>query len=167
LAKTSILNGELNTHYDTMTLKDIMNLDIHTYIENDALLFLWVVSPMLDDGIELMKKWGFKYATIAFVWYKQKTNPGHYTMSECEICLVGKKGKIPSPRGSRNVKQFLNEMRGKHSKKPDEIRNRITQMFPIQNKIELFARQRIDGWDSIGFDIDGKNIQDVLKEMSI
>jgi len=113
-------------------------------------LFLWVVSPMLDDGINLMKQWGFKYATIAFVWHKQRANPGHYTMSECEICLVGKRNKIPKPRGARNIRQFLSEMRGKHSAKPNEIRNRIDLMFPTQNKIELFARQNVSGWDCWG-----------------
>ena len=101
LAKTSILNGEINTHYNTMTLNDLKNMEIHNIADNNSLLFLWVVSPMLDDGIDLMKTWGYKYATIAFIWHKQKTNPGHYTMSECEICLVGKRGKIPTARGDR------------------------------------------------------------------
>jgi len=154
LAKTSILNGKLNTHYDTMDLNDIKNLDIKNLSDNNSLLFMWVVSPMLDDGIDLMKSWGFKYSTIAFIWYKQKTNPGSYTMSECEICLVGKKGTIPKPRGSRNIRQFLSEMRGKHSAKPDEIRNRITEMFPTQHKIELFARTKTEGWDVWGNEVE-------------
>ena len=74
-------------------------------------------------------------------------------MSQCEICLVGKKGKIPSPRGARNIRQFLSERRSKHSKKPDEIRDRITAMFPEQSKIELFARQYADGWDCWGNEV--------------
>jgi N6-adenosine-specific RNA methylase IME4 len=97
-----------------------------------------------------MESWGFKYATIAFIWHKQRTNPGHYTMSECEICLVGKRGTIPTPRGARNVRQFLSKMRGKHSAKPNEIRARIEAMFPTQNKVELFARQNVLGWDAWG-----------------
>ena len=117
---------------------------------------------MLKEGIEVMEAWGFKYATIAFVWHKQRTNPGHYTMSECEICLVGKHGTIPNPRGARNVKQFLSEMRGRHSAKPNEIRTRIETMFPTQNKIELFARIKSEGWDVMGFEIDGKSIQDSI-----
>ena len=91
-------------------------------------------SPMLDDGIELMKKWGFKYSTIAFIWHKQRANPGHYTMSECEICLVGRRGKIPTPRGARNVRQFLSEMRGKHSAKPTEIRKKTNMQLIECNK---------------------------------
>jgi len=154
LAKTSILNGELNTHYSTMTLKDLKALDVQSISDKNCMLFLWVVSPMLKEALEVMEAWGFKYATIAFIWHKQRTNPGHYTMSECEICLVGKRGTIPTPRGARNVRQFLSEMRGKHSAKPNEIRNRIETMFPTQNKIELFAREKHEGWDVWGNEVE-------------
>ena len=75
-----------------------------------------IVKPKVELGIEVLKSWGFTYVTIAFIWHKQRTNPGYYTMSECEICVVGKKGKIPNPRGSRNERQFLSELRTKHSK---------------------------------------------------
>ena len=136
-----------------MTLKDLKALDVKSISDKNCMLFLWVVSPMLKEGIEVMEAWGFKYATIAFIWHKQRTNPGHYTMSECEICLVGKRGKIPNPRGSRNERQFLSELRTKHSKKPNEIRNRISKMFPEQTKIELFARQRHEGWDAWGNEV--------------
>ena len=70
-----------------------------------------------------------------------------------EIPLVSIKGKIPQPRGSRKERQFLSELRTKHSKKPDEIRKRIERMFPKQTKIELFARQRYDGWDAWGNEV--------------
>lgn len=109
LAKKSILNGELNVHYPTMTLDEIKQLPIPKIAEKDSLLFLWVVSPMLDDCMEVLKSWGYRYATIGFVWDKQKPNPGSYTMSQCEVCLIGKKGKIPTPRGIRNARQFLSE----------------------------------------------------------
>jgi len=154
LAKTSILNGKLNTHYGTMTIAELGGLPLGSISDKNSMLFMWVVSPMLDDGIELMKKWGFKYSTIAFIWHKQRANPGHYTMSECEICLVGRRGKIPTPRGARNVRQFLSEMRGKHSAKPTEIRNRIELMFPTQTKLEMFARQSAKGWDAWGNEVE-------------
>jgi len=153
LAKKSILNGKLNIHYNTLDLKDLKRLPIKDILNDNCLLFLWVVSPMLDDCIDVLKSWGFKYSTIGFIWHKQKTNPGSYTMSECEICLIGKKGKIPQPRGARNVRQFLSEMRTKHSTKPKEVRNRIEKMFPEQSKIELFAREKSDGWDVWGNEV--------------
>ena len=127
-------------------------MPVNTITSEDALLFLWVTNPHLDQGIELLKAWGFKYATVAFVWDKQRVNPGFYTMSQCELCLVGKKGKIPQPRGARNVRQLVSSMRTKHSAKPAEVRTKIDLMFPTQNKIELFARQAASGWDRWGLE---------------
>lgn len=139
-----------DNHYPTMRLKDIMKLPVRDITADAALLFLWATSPKLDQAIDLMTAWGFEYKTIAFVWDKQNHVPGHYTLSQVEVCLVGKKGKIPTPRGARNVRQFLSEKRSEHSKKPDEIRKRIELMFPTQSKVELFARQAPEGWDIWG-----------------
>jgi len=164
LAKKSILNGKINSHYQTVKINDLKLFDIKKITDKNALLFLWVVSPMLPYGIDLMSSWGFEYSTIAFVWYKRKCNPGHYTMSECEICLVGKKGKIPKPKRN-NIRQFLSEERGIHSKKPNEIRDRIALIFPNSKKIELFAREGHLGWDSwgneVGF-INGKENKEIM-----
>lgn len=150
LAKKSILNGKMNYHYHTMGLETLKALDIKRLCAKDCLLFLWVVSPMLDDCINLLKSWGFKYATIGFVWNKGNPNPGNYTLSQCEICLIGKRGQIPKPRGARNIRQYYEEKKSRHSSKPDEIRKRVDAMFPCQNKIELFARQYAEGWDCWG-----------------
>ena len=114
---------------------------------------MWATSPHLDQAIDLLKSWGFSWATVGFVWDKKKVNPGFYTMSQCEICLIGKKGKIPSPRGARNIRQLVRVERTRHSEKPDEVRSRIVKMFPTQNKIELFARKKAKGWDSWGNEV--------------
>ena len=141
-------------HYPTMTLVALKKLNVKELADPDGcLLFMWSSSPHIPQALELMKAWGFEYKTLAFVWEKQKTNPGYYTLSQCEVCLVGKKGVIPSPRGSRKERQFLSEMRGRHSAKPAEIRDRITRMFPSHKKIELFAREVPDGWDAWGNDV--------------
>jgi N6-adenosine-specific RNA methylase IME4 len=125
-------------------------MPVRQIAKEDCLLFMWATSPHLEQAIELGSAWGFEYKTVAFVWEKQKTNPGYYTLSQCEMCLVGKKGKIPSPRGSRKERQFLSAMRGKHSEKPDEVRQRICKMFPTQKKVELFARTVPEGWSVWG-----------------
>jgi len=140
-------------HYPTLTLSELKELDIAAFTDKDCLIFMWATSPHLDQAIDLMKSWGFKWATVGFVWDKERVNPGFYTMSQCELCLIGKKGKIPQPRGARNIRQLVTSLREKHSKKPDEVRKRIDLMFPTQNKIELFARERYDGWDAWGNEV--------------
>lgn len=160
-------NGEYVSHvsdeYSVMLFEEIYNLPVEDISLDDCLLFLWVVSPSLLEGMETGKRWGFKYITVGFVWNKIHVLPGNYTMSQCEMCLIFKKGKIPIPRGSRNEKQYfeetvfsecITERRTHHSKKPNQIRNRIAFMFPEQDKIELFARQQFEGWVSWGNEVE-------------
>lgn len=152
-------NGSLTTgsavfHYPVMSMLELEALPVESIAAPDSLLFMWTTGPQLDRSIEVGKAWGFTYKTIAFVWDKQRPNPGYYTMSSCELCLVFKRGRIPQPRGVRNARQFLSEKRGRHSEKPGEIRHRIEQMFPEQDKIELFARERVPGWDAWGNEVE-------------
>jgi N6-adenosine-specific RNA methylase IME4 len=145
--------GSAANHYTTLTLNDLKNLDMDSIAAKDCLLFLWVTNPHLDQGIDLLKAWGFQWATVGFVWDKQRVNPGFYTMSQCELCIIGKRGKIPQPRGARNIRQLVSSMRREHSQKPDEVRCRIDEMFPNQSKVELFARQKADGWSCWGDEV--------------
>ena len=140
-------------HYGTVTLDRLGELEVGRIAARNSLLFLWATNPHLDQAIDLGKAWGFQWATVAFVWDKMRVNPGFYTMSQCELCLVFKKGKIPAPRGARNVRQFVSEKRGAHSRKPDEVRRRIERMFPDLRKIELFARGSASGgWAAWGLE---------------
>ena len=148
-------SGGAIRHYPTVPLRRLADLPVSDIAAQDSLLFLWATNPHLDQAILLGNAWGFKWATVAFVWDKCKVNPGYYTMSQCELCLVFKRGKIPQPRGARNVRQLVRESRQEHSRKPDEVRRRISEMFPEQAKIELFARQRSPGWQAWGLEIDG------------
>lgn len=139
--------------YPTLKLKELKKLPLKDIAEEDCLLFMWTSNPHLSQAIELGESWGFKYRTIAFIWDKMNHNPGQYTLSNCEICLVFKMGKIPKPRGARNVQQLIRAPRGKHSEKPIEVLQGITKMFPTQKKIELFARRTEEGWDCWGLDV--------------
>lgn len=147
-------SGGARVHYSTIKLAQLKTMPVNKMMADDALLFLWTTSPHLDQAIDLIKSWGLNYATVGFVWDKMKVNPGFYTMSQCEMCLIAKKGKIPQPRGARNIRQFVQSERSKHSTKPSEVRSRIEKMFPDSTKIELFARTPSPGWDVWGHDVD-------------
>ena len=140
-------------HYPTVTLDDLKRLDVGSIAASDSLLFMWATNPHLDQAIDLGKAWGFAWATVAFVWDKGRVNPGFYTLSQCELCLVFKRGRIPLPRGSRNERQLIEARRGPHSTKPEEARRRIERMFPEQAKVELFARRRVSGWAAWGLEL--------------
>jgi N6-adenosine-specific RNA methylase IME4 len=153
--------GGAISHYDTVTVKNLAELPVGSIANDNALLFMWTSSPHLDQAIWLGRQWGFRFTTVAFVWDKQRVNPGYYTMSQCEICLVFKRGRIPTPRGCRNIRQYVPHRRESHSKKPDEVRDRIRQMFPTQSAIELFATNTYENWDTWG---DGLSQTNLCKE---
>jgi N6-adenosine-specific RNA methylase IME4 len=145
--------GGAISQYQTMSVDEICALPVEAQAADDAILFMWTTGPMLlTDAPRVIQAWGFEYATCAFVWDKQRINPGYYTLSQTEFCLVAKRGRIPQPRGSRNERQFLSQERGRHSTKPSEVRDRIQAMFPTQKKVELFARERVAGWDGWGLE---------------
>lgn len=146
--------GGCKNFYPCIPTKNLAEMEIQNICHDDCLLFMWATNPHLEQAIMLGKMWGFNYSTVAFIWDKQMHNPGRYTLSQCEIVLLFKKGKIPAPQGRRNVRQFFSEKRRKHSMKPDEIRKFIHEMFPKQKKIEIFARQKKTGWDSWGIEIE-------------
>ena len=75
------------------------------------------------------------------------TNIGNYTVPNAEICLLGIKGK---PVHEYGIESVVFAPRLWHSKKPDEIRNRIAKYCRGAPKIELFARDKLPGWDSWG-----------------
>ncbi|MFN9790690.1 MAG: MT-A70 family methyltransferase [Holosporales bacterium] len=151
--KKNIFISSANFKYPTLKSGELKKIPMLEIASDDCLLFMWVTNPHLAQGIELGEAWGFEYRTVAFIWDKMVHNPGKYTMSYCEMCLVFKRGKIPSPRGSRNEKQLIRSPRGEHSVKPKEIREAIERMFPSQSKIELFARDKAEDWDVWGLDV--------------
>lgn len=151
--KDSIFISAANFKYPTLKTKEMMKIPIHEIAKNDCLLFMWATNPHLEQAIELGRSWGFEYKTVAFVWDKMNHNPGQYTLSYCELCLVFKRGKIPRPRGARNIKQLVRVPRGQHSEKPLEVLRNIEAMFPSQKRIELFARHKPKGWDVWGLDV--------------
>ncbi|MBQ3828515.1 MAG: hypothetical protein II818_00335 [Aeriscardovia sp.] len=150
--KRDIFISAAEFKYPTLKLKDLKTLDVASITAPDCLLFLWATGPQAANAIQLGEAWGFEYKTVAFVWDKQVHNPGRYTLSQTEFVFAFKKGKFPSPRGARNVRQLVSVHRTEHSKKPAEVIEGITRMFPDQRKIELFARSHYADWDNWGLE---------------
>jgi N6-adenosine-specific RNA methylase IME4 len=148
-------HGGATAHYQTMSIEDIKNLKVCDITEENAMLFLWVTFPLLREGLDTIKAWGFTYKTLGFSWIK--TNPvnkepffgmGYYTKSNCEVCLIGIKGK--PFKVSNKISSVVIEPRDNHSKKPDIVRDKIVQFAGDVPRIELFARKTTQGWDSWG-----------------
>ena len=144
-------------HYPTMPLEDICALDVKSLRDKNCALFLWATMPTLPDAFKVMEAWGFKYKTCAFTWVKIKKDGrplagmGSYTKSNIEVCLLGMRGHIKAV--DKTVRQIVESPRRGHSVKPLEVRDRIVQLFGDLPRIELFARQKVKGWDAFGNEI--------------
>jgi len=170
--KDKALNkGGAERHYKTMSIEEIKNLPINKIAENNSILFLWVTFPMLQEGLDTIQSWGFKYKTVAFVWIKANKNTntnqlsflpidsfatflgmGRWTRSNAEICLLAVKGK--PQRLNADVRQIIYAPIAAHSEKPNEARKRIIRLCGDLPRIELFARQQKEGFDTWGNEIE-------------
>ena len=153
------IQATANSHYNTMNTKDICNLPIQSICENNCILFLWATFPKIQEALYVIKAWGFEYKTLGFSWLKTNLKNGKpffgvgwYTKSNNEVCLIGVKGK--APKISNSISSVIIAPRKKHSQKPQEVREKIVQFCGDIPRIELFAREKIKGWDSWGNEIE-------------
>lgn len=147
---------KLEKQYNTMKIQDIMKLPVNQISDEDCACFLWVTDSHLNEGMQVLSAWGFRYVTIAFVWVK-KTSQGNtcvnyapWTLKSTEICILGIKGSMTKYKVNNKVRALVESPRTIHSKKPNEVRNRIADLFGDVPKIELFAREKVNGWDCWG-----------------
>jgi N6-adenosine-specific RNA methylase IME4 len=142
------------SHYDCLTFAALAALPIADLAAEDCALFLWAVDPLLDKAFELIRAWGFEYKTVGFYWVKQNsksegffTGLGYWTRANPEQCLLATRGR-PKRRG-RDVRKLIIGPRREHSRKPDEVRERIERLV-VGPYLELFSRQTKPGWHCWG-----------------
>lgn len=145
-------------HYKTLEIEEIKKIPVSDLSADNSILFLWVTFPILKEAFEVIEAWGFKYSTVGFVWIKKNKKEdsyffglGNWTRSNVELCLIATRGKIL--RQDASISQIIDSKIEEHSKKPDVIYDKIIQLVGDLPKIELFARQKREGWESWGNEI--------------
>ena len=153
------LGRSAESHYPTRELEDIQALPVGELADTDCILFMWTTIPLLKDCFSVMKAWGFEYKTVGFVWIKQNKKSdslfwgmGHWTRANAEFCMLATKGH--PKRKSAGVHQVIISHIEEHSKKPDIVRNRIIELVGDLPRVELFAREKADGWDAWSNEVD-------------
>lgn len=154
-------------HYQTMTHDDLVQIPVASVAATDCALFMWVVDSHLDVAIDLGKAWGFDFKTIAFIWAKttqrskqfgffppettHRIGMGYWTRKQAEICIMFTRGR--PRRIGKGVRQIIEAPRREHSRKPDEIHERIEALV-AGPYLELFARAPKAGWAVWGNETD-------------
>jgi N6-adenosine-specific RNA methylase IME4 len=147
----------LDAEYKTTESSNFNNLNIPT--AKDSVLFMWATDAHLPNALELIKAWGFKYKTVAFIWRKltnkgnQVSTLGAWTLKNCELCLLATKGTMLKYKKVNNIPQLIGAERTKHSKKPDIFAEKIVELFGDLARLEMFARDKKEGWDVWGNEV--------------
>lgn len=182
--------------YPTLRMDELYHLPIGNIFQSDATIVVWVTSPKLVDQhyeeydpISVIRAWGFKPATIGFVWVKTYKRAvvtddiedistedfysglGRYTNSNIELAIIARRGKALE-RVNKNVKQVIIAPINGHSEKPQEQYDRYNKLWGIEDNnisaIELFARKQNpppSHYDAVGLDWSPSiDIRDFLKE---
>ena len=155
----SLNRGGAARHYKTMSNNEIKNLSIQNITSKDCILFIWATFPKIQEALEVINAWGFTYKTNGFTWIKKNKKQintnfwgmGRWTRSNAEICLIGTKGN--PKRINAGIHSVIETPIERHSKKPDIVRDKIVELVGDLPRIELFARETADGWDSWGNEV--------------
>lgn len=175
------------SYYRTMSLDELKALQIPA--AKNAALFMWTVWPSIFDSATLMQAWRFKYKTLGFEWWKLNKRwerayqastqsgvdyrwlerlfffgMGYYTRACSEPCLLAIRGSMPV--AVHNERNFIIAPVRSHSQKPDEQYEKIERLYPGRRYLEIFARTNRPGWTSVGYELDGMDIRDSLKELA-
>lgn len=145
--------------YPVLGVEALCALPIDVLADKDCTLFLWTTPPCLAEAIRVVEAWGFAYKTKAFCWVKQTrkgaglfTGMGYWTRSNTEDCWLAVRGR--PKRLSASVHQVVVSPVQEHSQKPAIVRQRIVQLMGDLPRIELFARQKAEGWDCWGNEVE-------------
>ncbi len=143
--------GRAARHYPTMSIAELCALGekVKELAEPDAVLFMWVTSPLLEECFDVIRAWGFQYKT-SFVWDKVGHNYGHYNSVRHELLLVCTRGSCTPDDKTLYDSVISIEKSRTHSEKPEEFRRMIDSLYTWGKRIELFARVQVDGWEAWG-----------------
>ena len=138
-------------HYELMSIEDICNMPVRDIADENAVLFLWTTSYHIFESKKVLDAWNFNYKSM-FIWDKVKHNMGCYNSVRHEILLIATKGSCV-PDNVELIDSVQTIERTRHSEKPDRFREIIDTLYKHGNKIELFARKKVEGWEGFGNEV--------------
>jgi len=145
--------------YTTMSIEEICALPVAAHASDPSHLYLWVPNALLPWGLRVMDAWGFQYKANV-VWYKVRKDGGpdgrgvgFYFRNVTEILLFGIKGKMRTLQPGRTQVNIIATRKREHSRKPSAVYGLIERCSPGP-RLELFARERIKGWQQWGLEVD-------------
>ncbi len=151
------------SRYQTLSLREISEIPVQVAADQPAHLYLWVPNALLNEGLEVMRSWGFTYKTN-IIWHKVRKDGGpdgrgvgFYFRNTTEIVLFGIRGPLRTLKPGRTQVNIIRSQKQEHSRKPDELYKIIEECSPGPY-FELFARGKRIGWHVWGNQADNYDI---------
>ena len=147
------------SRYTTLKLNEIKEIPVNSVADKTCHLYLWVPNALLQEGLEIMKAWGFDYKTN-LIWHKIRKDGGpdgrgvgFYFRNTTEMILFGIKGRMRTLAPGRSQVNIIKTRKREHSKKPDELYDIIEACSPGPY-LELFARGARKNWTQWGNEVE-------------
>jgi N6-adenosine-specific RNA methylase IME4 len=139
--------------YMAIGVDDLKSLPIGELAAGRCHLHLWTLPNAYHRiASDIVENWGFRVVS-EFVWCKSQPGKGNYWRMSHEILLTAVQGE--SDRfDDRGLRSWMEAPRGRHSEKPDAVRQMIERASPGP-RLELFARKLVPGWYAWGHEIAG------------
>lgn len=162
-------------HYRCLSLGELMQFPV-PHVAKDAVLYLWRVSSMLEEALQVVRAWGFTPKS-EMIW--EKYNPcqtcggsgrlehvgvecphcfgngcgkrwfgmGRYGRNDYEGVLIATRGSC-TPKSASISSSFAAPV-FEHSAKPERFYDIVERMYDGPYT-ELFARRQRAGWRCLG-----------------
>lgn len=153
-------NRAVERHYPTMDLADICNMGVPALTAKDCILFLWSPANHIDEAMVVLSSWGFRFLS-SMVWRKDNAVPGAISNVNHELVLIGVRGEPYFPNQSEKIDSVFTGPNTAHSRKPPVLEEWISKVWKPFPKLELFSRQRREGWVCWGNEIPAEETAEV------
>lgn len=156
-------------HYQLLSVDEICKFPLPPVADN-ALLFLWRVSSMVEEAYQVVRSWGFAPKS-EIIWRKLTKNGkvhfgmGRYVRLGHEGCIIATRGRGASLVKDHTIRSMLETdcglefeaIVGRHSAKPEEFYD-VVEALAEGPYVELFARRQRPGWLCFGNEIADRKV---------
>lgn len=169
-------------HYDCIADEEVFKLPVADVLLPRSILFVWATSPRLDMAIDSIRAWGLHYRGIAFDWIKTNKAGKPINGQGVKASLIKHAGELvlwasfmkkgrPLPLKDEGMPSWIDEELDEydfdvavpasrpgnvHSKKPEEVQDRIERLLHGPY-LEIFARRQRPGWECFGNEVNTEN----------
>lgn len=141
--------------YETMSTEkifDLLDSEIFNNTTENHAVFMWTIEQYLNDCDKFMEKRGYR-RHCRFIWDKKNGVAPAFTVRYSHEYLIWyyKEKMIPIAKAQQGkFMTVFSEKAREHSRKPEYAYKMIEALYPNEKRIDVFSREKRDGWYQFG-----------------